>query len=206
MGDSRLPDSVKGYLVFIAVLVLIVPSGKPEIVLAGPHTPDVKAKTDTPAVIQPLENPEHDTPETGHAKPEDFLMYIARQTLGIPYRFGSNSVKATDCSGYVQRVFSIMGIHLPRSAREQFNHGLSVDRENLSAGDLVFFRTYAPFPSHVGIYLGNDLFVHASTIARKVTIDNFATPYYLKRFVGAKRLPGFNELGLSGSMPETAPR
>jgi peptidoglycan endopeptidase LytE len=54
-------------------------------------------------------------------------------------------------------------------------------------GDLVFFKTYASFPSHVGIYLGNNLFIHASSRSRKVTIDSLETPYYFKRFIGAKR-------------------
>lgn len=122
-------------------------------------------------------------------KMRDFLAYITKQTLGIPYKFGANSPKSTDCSGYVQRVFSFLGMRLPRSAREQYKVGAEVEKDKLSVGDLVFFRTYAPFPSHVGIYLGDNLFVHASALARKVTIDNLNTPYYIKRFIGAKRLP-----------------
>ncbi|RJQ14414.1 MAG: NlpC/P60 family protein [Nitrospiraceae bacterium] len=128
-------------------------------------------------------------PESQHNRLKDFLISVARQTLGIPYKFGSNTFMRTDCSGYVQNVFSLMGLQLPRSAREQFNIGEPVDRKALSLGDLVFFRTYAPFPSHVGIYLGNNLFIHASTFAKKVTIDSLNMPYYVKRFLGAKRLP-----------------
>ncbi|GER92323.1 hypothetical protein A45J_0038 [hot springs metagenome] len=116
------------------------------------------------------------------------LILFAKKMLHLPYKFGGNGSFGLDCSAYVQKVYSIAGIELPRSAREQFKIGDSVDKEELAIGDLVFFRTYASFPSHVGIYLGNNLFIHASTKSRKVTIDSLEEPYYVKRFIGAKRL------------------
>ncbi len=160
-----------------------------ELILAEPRVPEVKS-VQTRINLDSGIGPEKGNGADGskHTAAEEFIMFVTGRTLGIPYRFGSSSMKATDCSGYVQKVFSFMGIQLPRSAREQFDHGWSVDKGDLSIGDLVFFRTYASFPSHVGIYLGNNLFVHASAFARKVTIDNLNTPYFIKRFVGAKRL------------------
>ncbi len=119
---------------------------------------------------------------------QDRLILFAKKLLDIPYRFGGNSHMGIDCSAYVKKVYSLVGIDLPRSAREQFHEGKPVDGEELSIGDLVFFRTYASFPSHVGIYLGNNLFIHASSRSKKVTIDSLDTPYYFKRFIGAKRL------------------
>jgi peptidoglycan endopeptidase LytE len=116
------------------------------------------------------------------------LILFANKLLNIPYRFGGSSLLGIDCSAYVQKVYSLIGIDLPRSAREQFSKGNPVDKGELSIGDLVFFRTYASFPSHVGIYLGNNLFIHASSKSKKVTIDSLETPFYLKRFIGAKRL------------------
>jgi len=116
------------------------------------------------------------------------LIAFAKKLLNIPYRFGGNSLLGIDCSGYVKKVYSTIGVNLPRSAREQYTEGDPVDKEELSVGDLVFFRTYASFPSHVGIYLGNNLFIHASSRSRKVTIDSLETPYYFKRFIGAKRV------------------
>ncbi len=116
------------------------------------------------------------------------LILFAKKMLHLPYKFGGNGSFGLDCSAYVQRVYGVAGIELPRSAREQFRIGESVDKEDLATGDLVFFRTYAPFPSHVGIYLGNNLFIHASTRSKKITIDSLESPYYLKRFIGAKRL------------------
>jgi LysM repeat protein len=122
------------------------------------------------------------------------LILFAKKMMDIPYRFGGNSIFGIDCSGFVQKVYGMIGINLPRSARQQFEKGETIDKAELSIGDLVFFKTYAPFPSHVGIYLGNDLFIHASSIKKKVTIDSLTTPFYLKRFIGAKRVIQNSEL------------
>jgi len=118
----------------------------------------------------------------------DKLTLFAQKMSNIPYKFGGNSILGIDCSAYVKKVYGFLGIDLPRTAREQFNEGETIDKENLSIGDLVFFRTYASFPSHVGIYLGNNLFIHASEKGKKVKVDNLDTPYFVKRFIGAKRL------------------
>lgn len=124
---------------------------------------------------------------------KDRVVVFAKKMLNIPYRFGGSSFMGIDCSGYVQKVFGFLNIPLPRSAREQFKVGEPVSKEELNIGDLVFFRTYASFPSHVGIYLGNNLFIHASSKSKKVTIDSLDTPYYLKRFIGAKRIVSSDE-------------
>jgi LysM repeat protein len=116
------------------------------------------------------------------------LTVFAKKLLNIPYKFGGNSILGIDCSAYVKKVYGLLGIGLPRTAREQFNEGEEIQKEELSIGDLVFFRTYASFPSHVGIYLGNNLFIHASSRGKKVKVDNLDAPYFVKRFIGAKRL------------------
>ena len=119
---------------------------------------------------------------------QERLILFAKKLLNIPYKFGGNGLLGIDCSAYVKKVYGLVGINLPRSARAQFTEGKPVDEGDLSSGDLVFFRTYASFPSHVGIYLGNSLFIHASSRSKRVTIDSLETPYYWKRFIGAKRL------------------
>lgn len=116
------------------------------------------------------------------------LLSVARGMLGIPYRWGGRSLLGIDCSAYVQRVFNFLGIALPRTAREQYSLGAMIPREELSLGDLVFFRTYASFPSHVGIYIGDNEFIHAASRHRGVRIDNLDDPYFLRRFIGARRL------------------
>jgi cell wall-associated NlpC family hydrolase len=130
-------------------------------------------------------SPSHELSDMGM---QERLVLFAKKLLDIPYRFGGNSLLGIDCSAYVQKVYNVIGVSLPRSAREQFTEGDPVDKEELSIGDLVFFKTYASFPSHVGIYLGNSLFIHASSRSKKVTIDSLETPYYFKRFIGAKRV------------------
>ncbi len=116
------------------------------------------------------------------------LVIFAKKMMHLPYKFGGNTPLGIDCSAFVQKAYSFIGMNIPRSAREQFRFGEVIDKEELSVGDLVFFRTYASFPSHVGIYLGNNLFIHASSKAKKITIDSLDTPYYLKRFIGAKKI------------------
>lgn len=136
-------------------------------------------------------------PPAGDSAPEapkadeplkDRLLRVAQRMLSVPYRFGGTTLWGLDCSGFVQKAFAFLNRELPRSAREQFREGAAVEKANLSPGDLVFFRTYAKYPSHVGIYLGDNRFVHASSRDRKVTIESLETPYYVKRYIGAKRL------------------
>ena len=119
---------------------------------------------------------------------KDRLLRVAQRMLDVPYRFGGTTLWGLDCSGFVQKAFAFLNLDLPRSAREQFREGAKVAKADLSPGDLVFFRTYAKYPSHVGIYLGDNRFVHASASERKVTVDSLDKPYYVKRYIGAKRL------------------
>jgi peptidoglycan endopeptidase LytE len=116
------------------------------------------------------------------------VLRVAQKMLSIPYRWGGTTLQGIDCSAYVRMVFRFLDLQLPRSAREQFRVGENVDRGQLSTGDLVFFRTYAKYPSHVGIYLGNNRFIHASSVSREVRISSLDMPYYVKRYIGAKRL------------------
>lgn len=112
--------------------------------------------------------------------------------LGARYRFGGNSRNALDCSSFTQQVFREQKITLPRTAREQFRIGNEVAQGDLRKGDLVFFRTYASFPSHVGIYLGNRKMIHASSRSKQVVVSSMDTPYYLSRYIGARRIEKIN--------------
>jgi len=108
--------------------------------------------------------------------------------LGTEYRFGGQSIRGIDCSAFVQEVFSMVGVNLPRTARYQAQFGTFVSRENLKPGDLLFFSTYAKFPSHVGIYIGEGKMIHASSAGGKVIISNIDKDYYLRHFLFAKRI------------------
>ena len=85
-------------------------------------------------------------------------------------------------------IFKSFDVNLPRTARGMYKKGDHVSKSKLQKGDLVFFRTYAKFPSHVGIYMGNGKFIHASSAKKKVIITNFQGNYYQKRYIGAKRI------------------
>jgi cell wall-associated NlpC family hydrolase len=112
--------------------------------------------------------------------------------LGTRYRFGGNSRSGLDCSAFVQQVFRELEVSLPRSAREQFEVGSQVPLGDLKKGDLVFFRTYARYPSHVGIYLGGNRMIHASSRDRRVVISSLNSNYYRSRYLGAKRISKIN--------------
>jgi peptidoglycan DL-endopeptidase LytE len=120
------------------------------------------------------------------------LKKSAYSFLGARYRFGGSSRTSLDCSSFVQQVFRELDVNLPRTAREQFGVGEAVLPGELQKGDLVFFHTYARYPSHVGIYLGENRMIHASSRDRRVVISAMNTPYYLSRFIGAKRISKVN--------------
>ncbi len=123
------------------------------------------------------------------------LITAATLFLGAPYRLGGNSVRGIDCSSYVRSIYSIFGIQLPRTAREQSYIGLVVNRANLKEGDLVFFNTRRAL-GHVGIYIGDNKFLHASYRSKAVKVDSLDTPYFHKRFVRAVRLKDLEGEGL----------
>ena len=114
------------------------------------------------------------------------LTRSALRFLGTPYVFGGTSGYGFDCSGYVQHVYAMLGIHLPRTADAQFYAG-SRPVGGVRTGDLVFFQTYEPGPSHVGIYLGNGHFVHASS-SHGVMVSSLSDSYWSARYLGAKRV------------------
>lgn len=111
----------------------------------------------------------------------------AHSLIGTPYVFGGTSNRGIDCSAFVMRVFSLNGIKLPRTADVQYKMGTHVKHGDEIAGDLVFFQTYCSGASHVGIYLGQGEFIHASS-SRGVSISSLQDPYYKHRYLGAKRI------------------
>lgn len=117
------------------------------------------------------------------------LIQTAKSFLGTPYVFGGSTPNAFDCSGYVQYVFARHGLKIPRTADIQYDEvGKRVQsKSELVPGDLVFFETYEPGASHVGIYLGGGQFIHASSV-KGVTISNLSDSYYAEHYYGGKHL------------------
>jgi cell wall-associated NlpC family hydrolase len=114
------------------------------------------------------------------------LTRSALRFLGTPYVFGGNSTSGFDCSSYVQHVFAMAGISLPRTADAQYDVGHPAVGGPIP-GDLVFFQTYTEGVSHVGIYLGKGQFVHASS-SHGVMVSNLSEAYWASRYLGAKRM------------------
>ena len=107
---------------------------------------------------------------------------------GVPYRYAGMSSRGMDCSGLVARVLLAHGIRAPHSSRALYRLGKPASRAELKPDDLVFFRTRGRGISHVGIYLGNGEFVHASSGRGRVQTDSLDSGYYARRFVGARRI------------------
>ncbi|OPX86516.1 MAG: Peptidoglycan endopeptidase LytF precursor [Pelotomaculum sp. PtaB.Bin104] len=111
---------------------------------------------------------------------------LARKYLGTRYVWSGSSPGGFDCSGFTTYVYKQLGVSLPRTASEQFNTGVRVKKP--AAGDLVFFTTYQRGASHVGICIGNNQFIHASSGAGKVVITSLSDGYYSSRYLGARRI------------------
>lgn len=136
--------------------------------------------------------PRHPAPSREDRTPaglsRDMVLLEAVSYLGVPYAYGGNGKEGIDCSGFTSRVYQrSASILLPRSAGGQYGVGAEVERDSLLFGDLVFFNTTGRSPSHVGIYLEDGLFAHAS-VTYGVTISSLESTYYRRRFVGARRV------------------
>ena len=108
--------------------------------------------------------------------------------LGVKYRYRGTDKSGVDCSGFVLRVYESAGMRIPRTTKEQFTIGEKISRASLLPGDLVFFQnTAGKGISHVGIYFGNEKFIHAST-TRGVILSDLNEAYYLRHFAGARQV------------------
>lgn len=125
-----------------------------------------------------------------HSRKGELLAAMAQRYIGIPYRHASNyPSRGFDCSGFVYYLLLRLGVTAPRTASGMFKIGKPVGRTELRPGDLVFFRTTSrERVTHVGIYIGDGKFVHASSGAGRVTISPLTHGYYASRYAGARRI------------------
>ncbi len=114
------------------------------------------------------------------------IVYTALQFIGVPYVWGGTTTHGMDCSGFSQKVFARNNIRIPRTALEQSRLGKYVPKNSLRPGDLVFFRTYAPYISHVGIYIGDGKFIQENSGAGTVTITRLSNEYFKRTYAFAK--------------------
>ncbi|HJF31842.1 MAG TPA: C40 family peptidase [Sporosarcina psychrophila] len=136
-------------------------------------------------------------PFTGQAEASSKTAAISKTAtslIGVKYSYGGTTTKGFDCSGYVSYVFKQNDIHVSRTAASMHASGTTVNKANLETGDLVFFNTSGKGVSHVGIYIGEGKFSHAST-SKGVRVDKLNDPHYWgSRYVGAKRITGVNSI------------
>lgn len=118
------------------------------------------------------------------------LILKGLELVGVNYRRGGSNVDSgLDCSGFVQLVFKdAVGLILPRTAREQSQMGNDVAKTELKPGDLVFFNTMRHAFSHVGIYLGDNRFLHSPRSGSEVRVEDMRQSYWIKRYNGARRV------------------
>jgi cell wall-associated NlpC family hydrolase len=120
----------------------------------------------------------------------DEIAVRAISLVGMPYRYGGADLDGFDCSGLVYFIYRDLGFDVPRTAADQQRASASVDRRKLKPGDLVFFRTRGRHVSHVGVYVGEDRFVHAPQTGKSIELRSLEDDYYGPRFVAAGRFVG----------------
>lgn len=152
--------------------------------IAVPAVDATPAAEPAPAVTTAQTEPTASRPEPGH-----LLIALAKDLRNIRYRRGGTNPKTGfDCSGFVRYVFQhALGIDLPAGSAAQFRIGDKIDRSQMQAGDLVFFRIAGQRISHVGIYVAEGRFIHAPSAGKVVRVDSLEESYWARRFAGAKR-------------------
>ena len=116
------------------------------------------------------------------------LVSVAESVLGSPYKYGGSSPNGFDCSGLVYYSHNKLGISVPRTTRQQARHASDLSLSEIEPGDVLFFRIYGNNISHVGIYTGNNQFIHAPKTGKFVSHASITDPYWKERFIKAGRL------------------
>ena len=159
-----------------------------ELALNIQNSMDMDLSGDKKVVTQSLEVGENWEPFTK----EDELLETAKEYLGVPYIWAANGPSAFDCSGFTKYVYKKNGITLPRYSGHQANVGTKISYDELQKGDLVFFDTAKGFHkkvNHVGIYIGDNKFIHASSARKQVMITSFSQKkFYKNRFLHGRRI------------------
>jgi len=141
--------------------------------------------TEPPSSATPPVAPKPDD----HRAPSRRALAIAASMIGTPYRYGGTSPRGFDCSGLVYYAYSRIGIQTPRTTREQYRQIQRIRMSELQPGNLIFFTLSGNRVSHVGIYAGDDRFIHAPSSGKSVTYSSLRNPFWQARIAGAGRLP-----------------
>jgi cell wall-associated NlpC family hydrolase len=136
--------------------------------------------------VRQLDSPEIET--LPQDKNQRDLVDFAKSYMNVPYVWGGTTPKGFDCSGFTKYVMNGYGVDIRRVSQDQAKDGIYVPKDHLSVGDLVFFDTKGDGISHVGIYIGNEEFIHASSAAKKVTISSLKEGHYADTYVTGRRV------------------
>ncbi len=139
------------------------------------------------ATYRSLMNRDMPVNRSGNSALTRSILRSAYNMRGVPYVFGGTSPYGFDCSGFTSYVFAQSGIYIPRTADAQYYASTRISSSSLRPGDLVFFTTYAPGASHVGIYVGNGQFIHASS-SNGVMVSSVFSGYWGAQYIGAGRV------------------
>jgi cell wall-associated NlpC family hydrolase len=168
--------------------ISMTPSILDELALSVQNSMDIEITGDKKTVTQAIEVGSNWEEFTKN----DEILETAKEYLGIKYLWAANGPSAFDCSGYTKYVFKQNGITLPRYSGHQANVGVKINFNELEKGDLVFFDTAKGFHgkvNHVGIYIGENQFIHASSARKKVMITSFSQKkFYKNRFLHGRRV------------------
>jgi len=156
-----------------------------------PNALDPEITEDLPEVSAPVET-EKVSPaavsSNGVSQERQDIINYAMKYLGTPYKYGGSTPSGFDCSGFTQYVFKHFGYSLNRSSSAQINNGEKIMTEDLQPGDLVFFSRSGYAVGHVGIYVGDNQFIHSTSPGDVVKVSSLSESYYTNRYVGARRI------------------
>ena len=172
------PDALRlGQVIVIPATTAVPPSGRAA--PAPARVPAVSGRVRPPRSLASV-------PSRG-AKWGSALLATSARHVGVRYRWGGMSPRGFDCSGFIGYVMRAVGVSVPRTTDAMWSTGRAVERSRLQVGDIVFFTTTRPGPSHAGIYIGNNQFIHASSGFGHVTVTSMDYRYYRPRYLGARR-------------------
>lgn len=139
-------------------------------------------------IVSPHDYPVYKAKKYGEIYFRDQIVRTALSFEGVSYKWGGISPSSGfDCSGLTMAVYQLNGLRLPRTSAQQYTYGKLIRKKELKKGDLVFFATSGGSAiSHVGVYIGDNQFIHAPSEGKSITTESLSNRYYKKRYVGAK--------------------
>lgn len=173
----------------------------PMVAAADPLEDMIRSRSNSAATFsQPLRSTQTQTPDAISKEQAGDLIMNAMGLIGLSYIYGGNNPEqGLDCSAFMQYIFKqSMKVSLPRTSAEQANVGSHVERSQIQPGDMVFFRTVGGSRiSHVGMYIGNDRFIHAPRTGKNIEITSLSSKYWGSKYATARRVSGAGKAAAS---------